>query len=35
VKVLSFVLLASGTCPHKVLHNTPHVGKMEVTSESM
>jgi hypothetical protein len=35
VKVLYFVSLASGTCPHKVLHNTTHVGKMEVTSESV
>jgi hypothetical protein len=35
VKMLRLVPLTSGTCPYEVLHNTTHVGKMEVTVEAV
>jgi len=35
VEVLGLVSLTSGTCPHKVLHKTPHVGEVEVAAESV
>ena len=35
VEVLGLVSLTSGTCPHKVLHKTPHVGEVEVAAEAV
>ena len=35
VEMLRLVPLTCSTCPHKVLHNTTHVGKMEVAAEPM